>query len=290
MMVYLYLLCLKSIPTNNTNMVFTVKKEGGKLIFVFEHNYPVDKYLCRFTQTKWCIEEADKIYNWNDFPEIFVSVCDVEKTQKEYTYSKHDSFTRLIPCFSFHNWPEVGIDDYMDTVHQISEEGLKPFEVNKVGWIGNAGNIPVRDMMCEIGSRNPNLFEIIKMSWITDNGIIKHGYNTYMSLPQLVKRYSILIDAEGGGYSARTKFLLWSHRPLLLIDRPHKEYFYEFLKEWEHYIPVKRDLSDLVEKAQWCIDNYEKALQIAENAYRFSQTYLTRDACFAQWDKTIKSL
>jgi len=271
-------------------MVFTVKKEHGKLIFVFEHNRPADEYHSRFSQTKWCIEEADKIYKWIDFPEMFVSVCDWEKSEEEHTYSKQRSFTRLIPCFSFHNWPEVGIDDYMKTVHQISEEGLKPFEVNKVGWIGNAGNIPVRDMMCGIGSRNTHLFDIISMKWygFKCGDPSKLSSTVFLSMPELAKKYSILIDAEGGGYSARTKFLLWSHRPLILIDRPHKEYFYEFLREWEHYIPVKRDLSDLVEKAQWCIDNYDKALQIAENAYQFSQKYLTRDACFALWDKTIK--
>jgi hypothetical protein len=271
-------------------MAVRVKKEGGKLFFAFEDNYPVDKYRCRFTQTKWCIEQADKIYKWNDFPEISASVRDFENTQEEYTYSKRDTFIRLIPCFSFHAWPEIGIDDYMKTVGQISEEGLKPFEVNKVGWIGNAGNIPVRDMMCEIGSRNTHLFDIINMKYygFKDGDPSRWSATVFLSIPELAKKYSILIDAEGGGYSARTKFLLWSHRPLILIDRPHKEYFYEFLEEWKHYIPVKRDLTDLVEKAQWCVDNYDKALQIAENAYQFSQTYLTRDACFAQWDKTIK--
>jgi spore maturation protein CgeB len=50
---------------------------------------------------------------------------------------------------------------------------------------------------------------------------------------------------------------------------------------------VKRDLSDLVEKAKWCIENYDKAKQIAENAYEFSKKYLTRDACYEQWNKII---
>jgi hypothetical protein len=109
----------------------------------------------------------------------------------------------------------------------------------------------------------------------------------YISTPELVKKYSILIDIEGGGYSGRLKHLLWSHRPLLLVDRPHKEYFFKYLKEWEHYIPVKRDLEDIVEKTKWCLDNYEAALKIAENAYQFCQTYLTRDACFKEWDKII---
>jgi hypothetical protein len=98
------------------------------------------------------------------------------------------------------------------------------------------------------------------------------------------------MDIEGNGYSGRLKHLLWSHRPLLIVDRPYKEFFFEFLKEWEHYIPVKRDLSDLVEKTQWCFNHYDKALQIAENAYHFSKKYLTRDACYDKWNNIISKL
>jgi len=108
-----------------------------------------------------------------------------------------------------------------------------------------------------------------------------------ISTTDLVKTYSLLIDIEGCGYSGRLKHLLWSHRPLLLVDRPHKEFFFEHLKEWVHYIPVKRDLSDLIEKTKWCIDNYDKALIIAENAFQFSKVYLTRDACYDKWNDII---
>jgi hypothetical protein len=61
----------------------------------------------------------------------------------------------------------------------------------------------------------------------------------YIHTADLVKKYSILIDIEGCGYSARFKHLLWSHRPVLFVDRPYTEYFFKYLKEWEHYIPVK---------------------------------------------------
>jgi glycosyltransferase involved in cell wall biosynthesis len=106
----------------------------------------------------------------------------------------------------------------------------------------------------------------------------------------LVKKYSFLIDVEGYGYSGRLKYLLWSQRPVLLIDRPYKEYFFQHLKEWEHYIPVKRDLSDLVEKMKWCFSNTEKATQIAQNALEFSKKHLTREACYAKWNDLIHSL
>jgi glycosyltransferase involved in cell wall biosynthesis len=127
------------------------------------------------------------------------------------------------------------------------------------------------------------------MKWLPSTNIQLNS-TKYISTPDLIKNYSILIDIEGAGpYSARLKTLLWSHRPLLLVSRPGNEFFFEFLKEWEHYIPVKRDLSDLVEKTKWCIDNYDKAKQIAENAYEFSKQYLTREACYKQWDSIIQA-
>jgi glycosyltransferase involved in cell wall biosynthesis len=124
------------------------------------------------------------------------------------------------------------------------------------------------------------------MNWIHSGNVLLNA-TKYLSLPDLVKKYSILIDIEGRGFSARTKFLLWSHRPLIIVDRPHNEYFFEYLKEWEHFIPVRRDLSDLVEKTNWILNNYDKALEIAENAYQFSKQYLTREACYKKWNDVI---
>ena len=143
--------------------------------------------------------------------------------------------------------------------------------------------------MLQIGYNNKELFDFYSMSWSKSNNIMLNS-TKYISTPDLVKKYSILIDIEGNGYSGRLKYLLWSHRPVLLVDRPHKEFFFEFLKEWVHFIPVKRDLSDLIEKTKWCLDNYDKALQIAENAYQFSKNYLTREACYNKWNDIISKL
>lgn len=146
----------------------------------------------------------------------------------------------------------------------------------------------IRQQLLEIGNNNKDLFDIFDMKWIQSGKIFLNS-TKYISIPELVKKYSILIDIEGNGYSGRLKYLLWSHRPLLMVDRPHKEFFFEFLKEWEHYIPVKRDLSDLIEKTKWCFDNYHKALHISENAFQFSKLYLSRDACYAKWNNIISN-
>jgi hypothetical protein len=265
-------------------MSFSVSKINGKLFF---RDY--GGYETRNPSTFWCIEKADEIYKWKDFAEVIIHTGDFENSIHHYTYSKKGSCIKLVPDFNFHSWPQVGINDYTLFVKEIDDAGRNKHEVSKVGWIGNTNTHPARHHMLSIGESNKDLFDIFHMGWIATNSTLLNSTH-YISTPELVKKYAILIDIEGNGYSGRLKHLLWSHRPLLLVDRPHKEFFFEFLNEWEHYIPVKRDLSDLVEKTRWCLDNYEgKSLQIAENAYQFSKLHLTREACYARWDHILGS-
>jgi hypothetical protein len=274
---------------NNMIQKFTVKKENGKLIF---HNF--GGYETRNPSVIWCIERADEIYKWNDFDQIEINTSD-SGVSDCYSFTKGGSFNRLVPDFNFHSWPQVGVDDYEKTIKEISEAGLFPAKKLKVGWIGSIETSDVRKKMFSIGEKNTNLFEIISMTWLwekrsADPNKPKLDATQYMSMCDLVKTYGILIDAEGYGYSGRLKYLLWSRRPLLLIERPYAEFFNEYLKPWEHYIPVKRDLSDLIEKTKMCIRNYKAMCMIAEKAYQFSKKNLTRDACYRQWNKIIEPI
>ena len=54
-------------------------------------------------------------------------------------------------------------------------------------------------------------------------------------------------------------------------------------------LPVKRDLSDLVSKTKWILSNYDKSLEIAQNAYDFSKKYLTRDYCYLKWNEILSA-
>jgi hypothetical protein len=261
--------------------VFYVSKKDGTLLF-----RDFGGYESRNPSTMWAIQKADEKYKWSDFAEIAIHTGDYEANNSDYTYSKQGSYNNIIPDFNFHAWPEIGIHDYETFVKEIDTAGLHNYEINKVGWIGNTNTNFRRKQALEIANSHKELFDMFDMHWIKTGNIVMNS-SKYISTPELAKRYSILMDIEGNGYSARVKHLLWSHRPVLLVDRPHKEFYYEFLKEWEHYIPVKRDLSDLVEKTKWCLENYDKALQIAENAYQFSKLHLTRDACYAQWNTLI---
>lgn len=53
------------------------------------------------------------------------------------------------------------------------------------------------------------------------------------------------------------------------------QWFYSGLKEYEHYVPIKRDLSDLLAKIEWAKENDELAHKIAINAYKFAKENLS---------------
>jgi len=260
--------------------MFAVCKHNGVLEF-----RDFGGYESRNPSTMWCMQQADKKYNWGDFGPIVIKTSDYENRDDDFTYSKQRSFSRLVPDFNFHGWPQCGYDDYEKAIEEISEAGSKPAEVMKVGWIG-ARTHPNRSVMLDIGAKNPDLFDFFDMNWIHGSEL-RLNSTRYISMKDLASKYAALIDIEGNGYSGRLKYMMWSRRPILLVDRPHKEYFYEHMKEWEHYIPVNRDMSDLIEKTKWIFDNYEKALEIAERAREFSLQHLTRDACYAQWNRII---
>jgi len=108
------------------------------------------------------------------------------------------------------------------------------------------------------------------------SGNIDSSIPNYLSLPDLIK-YKYLIDIGGNGYSGRLKFLLFSKRPLLIVDRDYIEYFHDELIPYQHYIPVKMDLSDLLEQINWMVLNPEKSLEIANNAFCYAINNLNID-------------
>jgi hypothetical protein len=261
-------------PEENTWGSFTIEKRDGKLIY--------KSYGCegqRNDSMFWCIQQADEIYKWKDFAERRFYTNDHETVSNSWSISTNSGFERTVPDFVFHSW----IGDYDEKIQTISNAGLEPFTVNKVSWIGKYSNY-ARLVLMDIAKQHPDLFDCTLMDWGQDC----MTPSVFIPMEEQVRTHSMLIDVEGYGYSGRVKYLLWSRRPLLLVDREHKEFYYEWLVPWKHYIPVKRDMSDLVEKTRWCLDNYDQAKKIAENAYEFSKRHLTREACYRRWNEVLQ--
>jgi hypothetical protein len=59
------------------------------------------------------------------------------------------------------------------------------------------------------------------------------------------------------------------------------QYFYSALKPYEHYIPLRRDVKDLLEKIRWAKKHDEECKEIAENARAFALQNLMPNQIYA---------
>jgi hypothetical protein len=198
--------------------------------------------------------------------EAFMMCCFNASNPVSYNYAGPDQ--------TFMGWHDVGINGFKANVRDIIEAGKEKPTVDKVAWTGNilSPNVIVmehftRPRLVEFTANYSNLFHFHHVSpWgqkITDD---PH----FMTQADMVRKFAYVLDIGGNGWSGRLKWLLFSHRPLFIVDRPFQDYFHRDLKPFVHFIPVKRDLSDLVAQTLWAKEHPEECRIIAENAFRFA--------------------
>ncbi|XP_064103560.1 protein O-glucosyltransferase 2-like isoform X2 [Macrobrachium nipponense] len=107
-------------------------------------------------------------------------------------------------------------------------------------------------------------------------------------------KYQLNIDGTVAAY--RFPYLLGGTSVVLKQESPYYEFFYHDLEPYVHYIPFKRDLSDLVDKIKWAIENDDKAQEIGRNGRKYMQEnlmpkdiYCYHAALFEEWSKRLIS-
>jgi hypothetical protein len=84
---------------------------------------------------------------------------------------------------------------------------------------------------------------------------------------QFIKyRYQIDIDGNSNSWSFLFKLAMGSC--VLKVSSDWRQWYYDRLSPWEHYIPVNSDLSDLEQMVRWCLDNDADAERIAINGLK----------------------
>ena len=74
-----------------------------------------------------------------------------------------------------------------------------------------------------------------------------------------------ILDIDGNVNSWGFLWKLLSGCCVLKVESDHIQWYYHLLKPMIHYIPVKNDLSDLIEKVIWCKKNNNFCESIASN-------------------------
>ena len=86
----------------------------------------------------------------------------------------------------------------------------------------------------------------------------------------------------------RLPYLLAGGSLVLKQDSDYYEHFYHRLEPWVHYVPLQRDLSDVVEKVKWGRGNEERAQQMASHAFQFVQSHLLPEHLYCYIVRLLK--
>lgn len=93
-------------------------------------------------------------------------------------------------------------------------------------------------------------------------------------------RYRVQIDIDGNSNSWSGLFRkLLTGNPVLKIASSHnfRQWYYDRLVPWQHYVPVESDMRDLVEKVRWALAHEDKARAIGDRGAALAST-MTYDA------------
>jgi hypothetical protein len=97
-------------------------------------------------------------------------------------------------------------------------------------------------------------------------------------------RYLIDIDGYANAWSFFEKLLLGSC--ILKVTSRFEQWFYDEIAEWEHYVPIKPDLSDLAEKIEWCRVHDREAEAVGKRGQEFA----LRHTCKVAQERALRAI
>jgi hypothetical protein len=182
----------------------------------------------------------------------------------------------LFPDFSFGNWSDMGLEDFDEFSREIRENNsLERIEDQRLFWAGSMSTNPNRRVYMGLCATNPEKLHGVAMSWTPVDGGSRTEPRSFVSWKEHCG-YKYLIEIAGHSYGTRTKFIPLCNRPMFVNERRH--YTWSCVEALKHnlHIPVREDMSDLVEKVAWADQNEEtvfanagRLLAICTEAFSF---------------------
>ncbi|XP_053311263.1 protein O-glucosyltransferase 2 [Spea bombifrons] len=141
-----------------------------------------------------------------------------------------------------------------------------------------------------LGRKHPEMLDAA----FTHFFFFKHNESLYGPIRQPIAfydffkyKYQILIDGTVAAY--RAPYLFAGNSVILKQDSIYYEHFYNELQPWKHYVPFKKDLSDLLEKIQWVKDHDAEAKKIAQAGQEYARHNLMGEDVFCYYFKLFQA-
>lgn len=191
------------------------------------------------------------------------------------------------PCPHSLAWPEIGLQDADGLIRGfLSAEASYTSE--KIFWIG-ANTHPTRALLARLAADKPHIIDAEIMDWNRSDPNRLKSMTRQVSLADH-RNFKYLIDCPGYGYSGRLKWLLATGRPVFVVARDIVEYWHGDLIPWVHFVPVKDDLSDLIDGYHRLESDESLYESIGSNARKFARDNLLLDIQVRQAAEAIDRL
>lgn len=184
---------------------------------------------------------------------------------------KNTPYAVLVPDFrSIGHWWISDIKHIKSRMDQFPWDQKREFAI----WRG-ANNRKERVKLCQISLLNPQQLDAKFTPPVDDIQLEKEGLvGERISWEEfLACKYLPYVD----GYMTAAPALQWRLLSNSVTFKPETneiQWFYRALEPYVHYIPVKTDLSDLIEKFDWAKSHDSQCEQIARNATQFALNHL----------------
>lgn len=189
----------------------------------------------------------------------------------EFDTSSFGRSDSLFPDYIFGNWWHIGLLDFDTFTREIvlcsSRDRIRD---NRLFWMGNLQGIWQRLRYKSMAEEFPELMVAETMTWIMG------GRKPTKFVPMKdYSEYGNLIDLTGRGCSGRLKLLPFCNRPLFVAKRRCLSWSDILMLDLDLHIPVEKDLSDLVEKCRWAVENEDLCSRNSEELLSWCETNFT---------------
>jgi len=102
------------------------------------------------------------------------------------------------------------------------------------------------------------------------------------------RRFKYIIDLPGHTYSTKLYWMLFLKRPVFLVEPILSFNWHKVLIPWIHYIPVDRDMGNLMTQFEWAESNPDKVDRIQKNLYELAIHTFPPSKIIENFDQFLK--
>jgi len=195
----------------------------------------------------------------------------------------------LIPDWrSVSDWWASDISTILPLMKKIPWEKKKDFAL----WRGSLTKA-IRLKLCEISSQNPTFIDAKLNQKVSDplrqEDLGKKGfYGQRVSWEEFLQsKYAFTVDGVCCAAPA-VQWRLLSNSVTFKQESDEIQWFYRAIQPNIHYIPLKNDLSNLVDKIEWAKQNDSLCREIADRSTEFALNHLMMEDVYLYFSLVLK--